>query len=70
MNCAICYVLQYAISVLALMAVAATAFDRVHGVVAWYDAWVGVFVDRARRRVYVFPVPMLGVYIQYGKATK
>ena len=34
---------------------------------AWYDLWVGVFIDRAKRRVYVFPVPMLGVVIQWGQ---
>lgn len=33
---------------------------------AWYDIWVGVFIDRAKRRIYVFPVPMFGVVIQFG----
>ncbi len=38
---------------------------------AWYDLWVGVFIDRPRRRIYVFPVPMLGVVIQLApKATR
>lgn len=33
---------------------------------AWYDFWVGVFVDTKKRRVYVFPVPMFGLVIDCG----
>ena len=32
---------------------------------AWYDLWIGVFVDVPKRRVYVFPVPMFGFAIQF-----
>lgn len=31
---------------------------------AWYDLWVGVFYDRPRRRVYILPVPCIGLVIQ------
>lgn len=34
---------------------------------AWYDLWVGVFVDTAKRRVYIFPVPMLGVVVEFPR---
>lgn len=26
---------------------------------AWYDIWIGVFIDRKKRAVYVCPVPCL-----------
>jgi hypothetical protein len=34
----------------------------------WYDLWVGVFVDTTKKRIYVFPVPMLGFVFSYGAA--
>ena len=34
---------------------------------AWYDIWIGAYWDRARRRLYLFPVPMLGVVLDFGK---
>jgi hypothetical protein len=35
---------------------------------AWYDLWVGAFWDSTKRRLYLFPVPMLGVVIQFPSA--
>jgi hypothetical protein len=34
---------------------------------AWYDLWVGVFWDRPRRRLYIFPIPCVGVVLDFGK---
>lgn len=34
---------------------------------AWYDLWVGVFVDRSNRRLYIFPLPTLGIKISLPK---
>lgn len=31
---------------------------------AWYDLWVGAFYDRAKRRLYIFPVPCFGFYVE------
>lgn len=39
---------------------------RIRPMFAWYDLWVGVFVDVPKRRVYVFPVPCFGVCIERG----
>lgn len=38
---------------------------KVSVIVAWYDLWVGVFVDTQRRRIYVLPVPCVGIVIEY-----
>ena len=32
----------------------------------WYDLWIGVFVDKPKRRVYVFLLPTIGVVFDYS----
>ncbi len=34
----------------------------------WYDFWVGLFWDAAKRRLYIFPLPMIGVMIQLRRS--
>lgn len=36
---------------------------------AWYDLWIGVFVDRKKRNLYIFPIPMFGILIHFHKWT-
>ena len=38
---------------------------RVHLIFAWYDFWVGLFWDRQKRRLYVFPVPCFGIMLEF-----
>ena len=39
---------------------------HIRPIFAWYDMWIGAFWDSKKRRLYIFPVPMLGVFIQFG----
>lgn len=34
-------------------------------VFAWYDLWIGVYVDRPKRAIYVLPLPCIGVRISW-----
>jgi hypothetical protein len=40
---------------------------RVKVIFAWYDFWVGAFWDRRNRRLYLFPMPMLGLVISFAQ---
>ena len=40
----------------------------VRPVFAWYDLWVGVFIDRKTRRAYILPLPCIGIRIEWGTA--
>ncbi len=43
---------------------------RIRPVFAWFDLWVGVYVDRPKRQVYVFLVPCFGLVISWGANRK
>lgn len=34
--------------------------------VAWYYLWVGVSWDGAKRKLYILPVPCLGIVLNFG----
>lgn len=38
---------------------------RIRPVFAWYDLWVGAYWDRRARRLYVLPLPCIGVAIEF-----
>jgi len=38
---------------------------RVKLVVAWFDLWIGAYWDQAQRRLFILPIPCVGVAIQF-----
>jgi hypothetical protein len=40
---------------------------RIKPIFAWYDLWVGVFWDRAKLRLYVLPLPCVGIVLDFAK---
>jgi hypothetical protein len=37
---------------------------------AWYDFWVGLFWDAGKKRLYLFPIPMFGLRIDFRPKSK
>jgi hypothetical protein len=45
----------------------ADAAPRLRVKFAWYDLWVGAYIDRAKRVLYVCPLPTLLIEVRYGR---
>lgn len=41
--------------------------SRVRFVFAWYDLWVGMYWDRKSRKLYILPLPCIGIVISFGE---
>lgn len=41
---------------------------KIRPIFAWYDFWVGFFCDRTKKRLYCFPLPTLGFYVEWRKS--
>jgi hypothetical protein len=34
----------------------------------WYDLWIGAYWDSAKRTLYICPVPMFGLKLQFKRS--
>lgn len=41
---------------------------RIRPLFAWYDLWVGAYWDRRHARLYLLPVPTLGIVIDFQQS--
>jgi hypothetical protein len=39
---------------------------KVSVLVAWYDFWIGIFIDTKKKAIYIFPIPCFG-FVFYFK---
>ena len=37
---------------------------KIRPIFKWFDFWVGLFYDTKKKRLYIFPIPMCGIYIE------
>ena len=40
---------------------------KVRFLAAWYDLWVGAFWDSEKRRLYILPIPCLGIVLEFPR---
>lgn len=40
---------------------------KIRPLFAWYDLWIGLYVDTRNRRLYILPIPMFGIVIDFGR---
>lgn len=39
---------------------------KVRPLFAWYDLWIGAYYDRSSGRLYILPIPCVGIVIDFG----
>jgi len=43
---------------------------RITPIFAWYDLWVGAYWDATNRRLYLLPIPTIGIVIDLKRPAK
>lgn len=43
---------------------------KIKPIFAWYGIWVGAFIDKSKKCVYLFPFPCFGVMLEWGIRNK
>ena len=43
---------------------------KVRIIFEWFDFWAGLYYDQKKNILYFFPIPMLGIAINFGQRAK
>ncbi len=44
--------------------------NKIKPIFRWFDFWVGLFLDTKKKTLYIFPLSMLGIMIQFKQNKK
>lgn len=42
---------------------------KIRPLFAWYDLWIGLYWDRKGRKLYILPLPCIGIVIEFVPGT-
>ena len=40
---------------------------KIRPLFAWYDLWIGAFWDSRKRRLYILPLPCVGIVVEFHR---
>ncbi len=43
---------------------------KVSFIFAWYDLWIGLFWDQRKRRLYILPIPCVGIVVEFKPSSE
>lgn len=43
---------------------------KIKFIFAWYDFWIGMFWDQNKKRLYILPIPCVGVVLDFRKTVE
>ena len=43
-----------------------TGTVKIRPLLAWYDLWIGAYWDRQARKLYILPLPCIGIVVSFG----
>jgi hypothetical protein len=43
---------------------------KIRPIFKWFDMWIGIFIDTKKRILYIFPVPMIGLKVEFESEVK